>query len=216
MGYPTSVYSAATKNSGDTVQAAHVNVLDAEVTAIEQGLITGPISLPNSTVANLSVTGGSTFTGAVVFNGAVTITAPPDACRLELATATEVPSGSTIVIAWDRPVFKTNSSMHSSAVNADRVTPQSSGVYAFVCEGRFRTEAGRDVQLQVEDSSGGLLASVVVESSGAQSVVAAGLKYFDSVSGSTQWVRVVAFNGTSTNSLSTVAGLTHFDVWKLR
>lgn len=39
--YPTSVHSFTTKSSGDTIQATHINDLQDEVTAIEQGLLNG-------------------------------------------------------------------------------------------------------------------------------------------------------------------------------
>jgi len=39
--YPTSVYSATTKNPGDTIQSASINNLDAEIAAIEAALTGG-------------------------------------------------------------------------------------------------------------------------------------------------------------------------------
>lgn len=89
--YPTSIFSPAAKNTGDTIQASHVGNLDAEVTAIETGLETGlqhtlTVSTGGLTVstgsvniggpsslATLSVTGGSTFAGPVVCSSGVTI-----------------------------------------------------------------------------------------------------------------------------------------------
>lgn len=47
MGYPNSVYSPTTKNTGDVIQAAHINDLQAEVTAIETAALTGTWSVPN-------------------------------------------------------------------------------------------------------------------------------------------------------------------------
>lgn len=72
--FPNSIFSPASKNTGDTIQAAHVTDLDSEVVAIEQGLRNGtaPLNSSNSTFAALAVSGASTFTGAVTFNGPVT------------------------------------------------------------------------------------------------------------------------------------------------
>lgn len=61
--YPTSVWGPTTKNAGDTIQPSHINDAQSEIVAMEQALVTGPITLPNSTIANVSVTGGSTLAG---------------------------------------------------------------------------------------------------------------------------------------------------------
>jgi len=88
--YPNSVKTFGTKSAGDTIQPAHVNDLQDEVAAIEDGLLNGTapinssrITAPsmqignatissltvtaftfpaNSTLTNLNVTGGSTLT----------------------------------------------------------------------------------------------------------------------------------------------------------
>lgn len=65
MGYPNSIFSFTTKSAGQTIQSATINDLQNEVAAIETALVTGPITLPASTVASLSVTGGSTLAGVV-------------------------------------------------------------------------------------------------------------------------------------------------------
>jgi hypothetical protein len=64
---PTPSKSFTSKNAGDTIQPTHVNDLQDEVNAIEAGLLNGTANLnsSNSTLANLSVTGGSTFSGPV-------------------------------------------------------------------------------------------------------------------------------------------------------
>lgn len=69
-GYPTAIQSFTTKQDGiDYPQASNVNLLQTEVSAIETALITGPVTLPTSTVANLSVTGASTLTTLNVTGG---------------------------------------------------------------------------------------------------------------------------------------------------
>lgn len=71
--YPLSVKTFTTKNAGDTIQPADVNDLQSEVNAIEAGLLNGtaPLNSSHSTLVTLSVTGGSTFAGSVVFQGSV-------------------------------------------------------------------------------------------------------------------------------------------------
>lgn len=82
MGYPTSVQSFATKNAGDTIQPAHINDVQTEVAAIENGLLnglshaltvstggltvsTGSVNIGGpSSVATLQVNGNSTFAGS--------------------------------------------------------------------------------------------------------------------------------------------------------
>lgn len=61
--YPGAVKTFTTKNAGDTIQPSHINDLQDEVNAIEAGLLNGTANLnsSNSTVANLSVLGGSTL-----------------------------------------------------------------------------------------------------------------------------------------------------------
>jgi len=86
--YPTAVKVFTTKNAGDTIQAADVDDLQDEVNAIEAGILNGtaPLNVSNSTLANLSVPGGSSlttlqvtgassFAGAVTFNAAATFAA---------------------------------------------------------------------------------------------------------------------------------------------
>jgi hypothetical protein len=61
--YPASVKVFTSKNAGDLIPAAHINDLQDEVAAIESGLLNGtaPLASSNASVANLSVSGGSTL-----------------------------------------------------------------------------------------------------------------------------------------------------------
>lgn len=69
--FPTSVKEFTTKNTNDVIQASHINDLQSEVTAIEDGLLNGtaPLSSSNVTFNRLTVNQTSTFTGNVQFNG---------------------------------------------------------------------------------------------------------------------------------------------------
>lgn len=51
--YPTSVFSPATKNSGDTIQASHVTDLDNEVVAMQNEIVT--TGLTNTLLVNAGV-----------------------------------------------------------------------------------------------------------------------------------------------------------------
>jgi hypothetical protein len=86
MGYPSGIASFANKNAGDTIQPAHVNDLQTEITAVESGLLTGlqhaltistgglTVSTGAVTLPSLNVTGPSTFAGPVTFSSGVAST----------------------------------------------------------------------------------------------------------------------------------------------
>lgn len=73
--FPTSAITFASRSNGQVIDASHINSLQDEVAAIEAGYLDASARLnsSNSTVANLSVAGGSTFTGAVTFSSGVTV-----------------------------------------------------------------------------------------------------------------------------------------------
>jgi hypothetical protein len=89
--YPTAVFSPTSKNSGDTIQAAHVNDVQAEITAVEDALkngiahavtistggltvSTGSVNIGGpSSLATLQVNGGSTFVGTVAMSSNLTV-----------------------------------------------------------------------------------------------------------------------------------------------
>lgn len=143
--FPNAVKSFTTKNIGDVVQPADINDLQDEVNAIEAGYINGtaPLNAANSTLANLSVSGGSTFAGNVTLNGALsasnstvtnltisgtlTLSALPH-CILRNAATQSIGDG-----AWTGMSFDTEDedvgAMHSTASNSSRVTITSTGIY---------------------------------------------------------------------------------------
>jgi hypothetical protein len=67
--YPTSVKTFTSKSdgAGNRIFASHVNDIQDEVTAIEDGLLNGtaPVNSSRATVASLSVAGNSTIFGSV-------------------------------------------------------------------------------------------------------------------------------------------------------
>lgn len=147
--YPTSIFAPTTKNAGDTIQPAHINDAQAEITAIETALITGPITLPNSTLASLSVTAGSTLTtlnvtggstlASLSVTGASTIatltvtsafTAPAvPYVKLNNSAAAAIPNAVTYTgLSWDTEVSDA-AGLHSTSVNSSRINLTSSGLW---------------------------------------------------------------------------------------
>jgi hypothetical protein len=132
--YPASVKTFTTKNATETIQPEHVNSLQDEVTAIEDGLlngsapvnssrITAPASqITNSTVTNLSVTGTSTMADLLV-------TALPPSVRVTNSAALNTGNQSTTRLTFDTQVFASTTGMHSTGTNPGRLIAVSSGVY---------------------------------------------------------------------------------------
>lgn len=219
MGFPSGVQAFTTKqDSVDYPQASHINLLQTEVQAIETGLITGPLTLPASTLASLSVAGGSTVTTLNVTGGSTfasrPVMGPPDAVRLQLDAAVEIPTNSTTAIGWTNEVFITNSSMHSTGSNPSRVSPQSTGLYWCHAVVRYRTQGSTAGILWIEDSSGGNIAVTRLPNSGGDifTIQTEGIKRFDATGG---WVRAVVQVQTSTNSVAATGNESYFEVVKL-
>lgn len=205
--FPASVKSFATRSNGQTIDATHVNDLQDEVNAVEDGYLNGTARLnsSNSTVATLSVTGGSTFATRPVMP-------PTDAARVQLADALELAADSTTAVSWTTQAFQTNSSLHSTATNPMRLTPQTTGVYWVSAQLGFAGAATSSrCEFGIEDSSGANIAFHEARTDGNSIVYgASGLKRFDVTGG---WARVVVLSRTSTNRLST--GGSFFSIVKL-
>lgn len=97
--FPTAVFSPASKSNGQTIEASHVNDLDGEVVAIESGYLNGTARLnsSNSTLANLSVSGGSTFASRPSMP-------PPEAVRVTGCTNV-LENNSTTALLWPAQVY---------------------------------------------------------------------------------------------------------------
>src|SRR3990167_5149863 len=162
--YPTSVFAPTNKSAGQTIQHTHVNDLQDEVVAIEGGLRNGtaPLNSSGSTVATLSVAGGSTFAGTMQVTGGSTFTVrpvapPPDSVKLALASTLAVASGVVSTAAWAAGDHITNSSLFSGA-QSSRVTPQSTGVYLATANIEFNFNSSGLRRIRIVDSSWGVLA----------------------------------------------------------
>ena len=215
--YPGAVKTFTSKadGAGNTINASHINDLQDEVNAIEDGLLNGtaPVNSSRITAASLSVAGGSTFVGVMSLPAV-------DAARLELAAALAVANNSTTAIAWTVQTLLTNSSMHSTVTAPSQVSFHSTGVYW--CQATITWNAANSSQyvLAVEDSSGAIIAydsysqtSSVV--SGGLTMTAGGLKHV-ALLGASPWIRVVVRAIGSTNSVDATAGRTQFNVFKAR
>lgn len=102
--FPGSVKTFTSRNTGDVIQPGHVNDLQDEVNAIEDGYLNGTARLnsSNSTLVSLSVTGPSTVgtlqagasTVATLSAGASTVTTL--SAGLSTLTGLDVVGGSTL------------------------------------------------------------------------------------------------------------------------
>lgn len=226
--YPGAVktFTAKADGAGNKINAEHINALQDEVTAIEDGLLNGtaPLNSSRITAPALVVSAGSTLqtlqvAGASTFVGPLSLPAA-DAVRLSLAATQQIASNSTTAVVWTTQDVVTNSSMHSTTTDPTQVKFQSTGVYW--CQAIVSWDAANSTvyQVSVEDSSGALVGfgSLTGVSTGTVAGVtlnAPGIKYVDTV-GSTPFVRVVIRAIGSTSRLDATAGRTVFTVVKLR
>jgi hypothetical protein len=136
--YPGAVKNFTSKNAGDTIQPAHINDLQDEVTALEAGLLNGTANLnsSNSTLANLSVVGGSTLTGNVHIVGnlqldgtSTGIVATQPRVQVFHSTLQSIPDNTWTALTFDSEDTNPNG-MHSTSSNPTRLTfAASSGWY---------------------------------------------------------------------------------------
>lgn len=174
--FPDSVFAPANRSNGQTIDASHMNGVQDEVVALESGFINGTARL-NSSVLN--VTAGSTFAVRPV-------EPPPDAVRVSgLTAASTGDPGAAANMSWATQDYITNSSLHSTATNSSRFTPQSTGLYHTVCQVRFSGNSSGFRESAIIDSSGGEVAVVRAAATGADSIFvqAHGTKRFDVLGG---------------------------------
>lgn len=230
--FPTTVKTFASRNNGQTIDAAHVGDLQDEVNAIEDGLLSATAQLNlNSTIklgqtyifpTAAAASTGQTLTVETISGSTHTlkwdsVSAVPDAVRLALNANFGLANNSSAAVQWSTAHFATNSSLHSTTTSPERMTPQSTGIYAVAVNltliNNYTDNSSVRVQVTVEDSSGGIVAfqnnHMVTPWIGSASLF--GLKRFDSVSGSTQWLRVVVLQVSgSTNSIDSARTFCHF------
>lgn len=224
--FPDSVKSFTAKSAGQNIDPAHVNDIQDEVNAIEAGYRNGtaPLNSSGSTLTRLHVTGASTFASGLQSSNS-TLTAlqvssnstfairptmpPPDMVRATSTSLNGFANATTLALTFNADdVILTNSSMHSTATNSERVIPQSTGVYEVAVQvevfSAFSASTGSFSAI-VEDSSAGVIALGLTNAITGFSprINLTGYKRFDAV-GATSWLRAVgAFKDGSTNSLTT-------------
>ena len=210
--YPGAVKTFTTKSAGQTIQPADVNDLQDEVNAIESGLLNGtaPVTSSNATVNALQVSSGSTFAVRPVMP-------PPDIAVVFRASTVTIGSSGASTLTWDAQSIATNSSLHSTATNPDRLTPQSTGVYFFAAGVRVNAPALAStgtMQINIRDSSGGEIGRFLTDITAQGTILqVCGYKRFDVVGGYA--VCVLGMTGQSAVSVSSGVGETWFSIRKL-
>lgn len=116
--FPTSVFSPASRSNGQTLDASHVNDVQDEIVAIEGGYLNGTARLnsSNSTVANLSVAGGSTFAGPVTCSSGVTISSGGLTVSAGNVTIGSTGGGSTLTVRGSTQSLFLSASTHGMSI----------------------------------------------------------------------------------------------------
>lgn len=195
--FPGSVISFTAKTAGQNIDSAHVNDLQDEVNAIEAGFLNGTARLNSSasTLASLSVTGGSTLANRPVMP-------PPDAALVTFESTVTIGSSDASTLAWTRQTFVVNSSMHSTTTNPARLSPQSTGLYRFDAQVSFGAASSGSRTLAIVDSTGDQVALTRRNNAMGEAISlhAGGFKRFDALGG---WALArISMSSVSTLSLS--------------
>lgn len=234
MAYPSSPYSVTPVSNGQTIDASRDNAQDAELTALTGAVLsgfahaltvstggltvsTGSVNVGGpSSLTTLQVNGGSTFVGSVTFSSLVTFSTglterpemPPPQLVLLTGSTSQFANGSSGGVSWPTQSAITNSSMHSTGSNPDRVIPQSTGVFALsvslTLSTAFADPSSGALDISIKDSSGGLVDfQRQIGSAGgrAPSVAAFGMKHIDTIAAGPYLRVVLVQRGGSTHSL---------------
>lgn len=118
--FPTSKHTFTPFANGATADAAQVIDIYAEVEAIEDGYLNGTARLnsSNSTVANLSVAGGSTFAGTLTLS-TQTYIVPSSRATVGDVLAVASTSGSTATLQWQSPTFTVPAALVKHSANQE-------------------------------------------------------------------------------------------------
>ena len=155
--YPTGTYSPSAVSNGQIIDAARDNAQDAEITAVENALLTGlphaltvstgglTVSTGNTVLGqNLNVAGASTLAGSVTFSSLVSATAQPR-CLVYSTVAQAFAANAFTAVSFTAEEFDVGG-LHSTASNPSRITipAGSSGLYLFGTLVRFSTGGSGD------------------------------------------------------------------------
>lgn len=140
--FPTSVTTFANRSAGQAIASAHINSVQDEINAIEDGYLNGTARLnsSNSTVTNLSVAGGSTFVGSAVFSSLVRATAQPRSLVYS-SVAQALPDGVYTDIAFESEEYNVGG-LHSTAANPSRLTIPSGSSGLYIVGARIHMSTG--------------------------------------------------------------------------
>ena len=212
MGYPTSVFAPASRSNGQTIDAAHVNDVQAEVTAVENallGTITHSVNITGaSTLATLQCA-GSTFSVRPV-------EPPPHGALVFLDSTATLGSSAESTFAFTGQSYITNSSIHSTGTNPARLTPQSTGVYLFSAQLAVSDNSTGYRAVRLVDSSGTIFAAARIPASSVAAntlLQAHGYRRYDALGG----YAVMVYEGSGPSTLSALSGVegTWFAMHKL-
>ena len=93
--YPSAVISFTSKNSGDVIQPSHINTMQDEITAIEDGLLNGTAPLNSSRItAPASQITASTVTNLTATNSTATNLSATNSTTTNLSVTNSTVSGS--------------------------------------------------------------------------------------------------------------------------
>jgi hypothetical protein len=162
--FPGAVKTFTTRNAGDTIQPSHVNDLQDEVNAIEDGYrnATAPLNSSKSTVATLDVVGVSTLHGAVTIGGDVTM-----ASSLQISGELKVTGNSSLTGALN---VSGASSFGGNAIFMNTATFSSQAVFAEIST--IAAAGANTARLYARDNGAGKTELVVIFQSGAGQVLA--------------------------------------------
>lgn len=186
--YPTGVAAFTTKNNGDTIQPSHINGLQDEITAIEDGILNGtaPLNSSRVTAPSLQISGNSTFVGTVTFSsnavssGQFTAANQPAWHCFSSVVQTGTAS-STLSVAFESELFD-QGNFHSTAAstNGAMVVPTgSSGLYHLGASAYLLTAASNFFLSLTKNSSREISNQYTTPASGNVSGVVTGLLRLD-------------------------------------
>lgn len=215
--YPGAVKTFTTKSdgAGNKIQADHVNAMQDEITAIEDGILNGsaPITSSNIIAPSASLT-NSTITNATITNAQITnctvaslsFAASPDAIRVRMTARVNLAQDTWTPLSWNDQVWQTGSTLHSTATNPSRLKAPSSGLYACHASVWFGSTAANGRWAQILKNSTTVLASMRFEANETnQDPIILSVSAVELMASTTDYVEVRVLNDASTGHLDSTA-----------
>ena len=254
--YPGAVKTFTSKANGDQIQASHVTDLQDEVTALEDGLLNGTapinssrITAPaaqvtnctvtnltvtnfafpaNSTLTNLNVTGGSTFSGAnfssnvnIVGDSSIAgdlfVVKRPPSARVSQSATVQFANNTETCLNFNTQTSVYPTSMHSTTTNSSRLTAPSSGMYlvsGHVLWNTFSSAGMRQVVIYKNDAT--IIAADTRPAGVANALWHSIATVYPLNSGDWVTLRVVQDSGSTGSIIATSEGGQQFTLTKVR